>query len=760
MRKLVVAHTVLVVLIGTLLWLTAASSLGNPRGRAAGNSIPHKRALLVGISNYCPKDAVGNECSNGGKYWWDLNSAADVEALKVSLMTKFGFQESEIKVLTSKAETTRNNITETFRSFLIEPTNPGDIVYFHYSGHGGQLPDDNLHGPNPTIGDELDGLDECLIPSDYALGPDGNWRQRDSNFIRDDEVGQWLGALKEKHPGSVTITMDSCFSGSNTRGGEHLMRGAAWNGIVPTVDKSNARVKSVSGLLAQGEAAQMGCVVISATNDRQGAGETRCGGTEMGLLTCALVKALSDAGENTTYRDIFEKVNYQVVHNASNQNPQLEGDRDQRILNLGASPPQPYVTLDTLGNQIVLNAGRLQGMTVGSQFDVHPRSADPKDTTSFAHAEIVRVYLATSLLSVTSPAGPPKTDDLRLARAVETLHNFGDQRLRVADNDLAHKSKGQAVLTMVSGMRVVNAVMKPGDVPQVRICRGRCQNEIDRGGLSQNQEEMSNGFTLLREDGSVLRRVPDGGNQLEQIRLALEAEARWRYVKEVISNSDREINLKFRLVPVERIENLDCDPKSDPNCNPTRDKVIPKITEGGKLLLHGGDLVQLEFLNTGVLPVHVTVLDLRNDGTIAAVWPHPCVPLGSADENLISVRTDGKWQRLPWQFTIEITPPFGPEVFKVIATRDPADFSPLIDSRTADSIVRGDATRGTRGASEAKTEIGQLLLSATRPKQMRGNSPFINLASVSVHPMNWATTEITFEAQQGEKTEFARSDCH
>ena len=92
---------------------------------------------------------------------------------------------------------------DAFREFLIKPTTKGDIVFFHYSGHGQQIPDDN--------GDEIDAYDESLVPSDYVSQKDG------SKNIRDDEIGQLLDELKAKEPANVTISLDSCFSGTDRK---------------------------------------------------------------------------------------------------------------------------------------------------------------------------------------------------------------------------------------------------------------------------------------------------------------------------------------------------------------------------------------------------------------------------------------------------------------------------------------------------------------------------------------------------------------
>jgi hypothetical protein len=677
------------------------------------------------------------ECSATGKYWWNLNAAPDVESLKSLLITKFGFQEQNIKILATKQETTHKNIVDTFKSFLIDQTKRGDIVYFHYSGHGSQVLDDGSAGSNLIAGDEIDGLDECLVPSDYVSLRDG------SNNIRDDEIGALLARLKnERAPGSVTVTMDSCFSGTNTRGGEHLVRGLAWNGPLPKSHLEQTP-ESATGLFTRGIALQQGYVILAATNDRQLAGETNCKGKSMGLFTCALVQSLNEAGDNTSYREIFEKINDQVTKAARNQNPQFEGNLDQRVMKLGAVSRQPYVLVKAIGARLTLSAGRLQGMTVGSRFNIYSQSADPDSAKPVAQAEVARVDLTTSDLKLIDNSGPASVpQNLHLTRAVETLHNFGDQRLRVDIGDLPRAANGQQAIQLLTAMKLVNTSLEANQTPQVRICRGRCSTET--GAPKQRGENM---VTLMREDGSTLSWLADNSSLADEIRKSLEAEARWRYVKDVLRNEDKYIKIKFRLVPVELEKPPKC-AEGDPNCDPTKPLPVQTVNEGGQTVLYEGDLVQLEFLNTGSLPAYVTVMDLRSDGTIGPIWPHPDVPLGSAEENLIPVSRDGQWKRLPWQFTIKITKPFGPEMFKAIATRVPADFSALLNPPTANRSVRGGGLRGNeRGMAEANTEVGKLLLSAVAENLTRGDLPYLNLASLSVTPSNWATSEITFEAR-------------
>eukprot|EP00997_Jenningsia_sp_PLL12_P002879 NODE_1513_length_1140_cov_191.428048_g1150_i1.p1 GENE.NODE_1513_length_1140_cov_191.428048_g1150_i1~~NODE_1513_length_1140_cov_191.428048_g1150_i1.p1 ORF type:complete len:353 (+),score=103.76 NODE_1513_length_1140_cov_191.428048_g1150_i1:55-1059(+) len=86
------------------------------------------------------------------------------------------------------------NILESFH-WLVEGAQEGDSLFFHYSGHGGQLRDDD--------GEEKDGMDETIIPLDYQT----------TGQMRDDTI---LKSLIVPLPKGVTLTvvMDCCHSGT------------------------------------------------------------------------------------------------------------------------------------------------------------------------------------------------------------------------------------------------------------------------------------------------------------------------------------------------------------------------------------------------------------------------------------------------------------------------------------------------------------------------------------------------------------------
>ncbi|KAH6557353.1 hypothetical protein KP509_1Z119700 [Ceratopteris richardii] len=140
-----------------------------------------KKAVLVGC-NYPNSKAELHGCIN------------DVNRVFRSLVDRFGFHESDITILIdtdrSYMQPTGANIKRVLKK-LVTDARPGDVLFFHYSGHGVRLP--------AEIGEDDDtGYDECIVPCDM-------------NLITDDDFRE----IVNKVPSGVTFTLisDSCHSG-------------------------------------------------------------------------------------------------------------------------------------------------------------------------------------------------------------------------------------------------------------------------------------------------------------------------------------------------------------------------------------------------------------------------------------------------------------------------------------------------------------------------------------------------------------------
>lgn len=645
---------------------------------------PRKFALLIGISQYY-------RGKNADYEWWNLNSAPDIKALSQVLQTKFGFKPEEIRTLQTKPETTRDSILNAFKT-LVSQVQPGDIVYLHYSGHGSQILDDN--------GDELDGLDESLVPSDYVTKEDG------SRNIRDDEIGKFLDELKAKNPASVTFTFDSCFSGTVTRGGRQLVRGESYQGKRPVVQpNTRGGNEGASGLLPSGSLST-NFIIISATRSDQTAKETDDENKgRMGALTFALVKAFSDSGPNTTYRDVYERVRDVVSQRVQEQNPQIEGEMDTVLMKGTAQPTQQYilVSIDRSKN-IILQAGSLHGMTVGSKFALYPNGTkSPQEGVKLADAEISELDATTALLKLTPEfAGKVQPMMLQTARAFEIERKYNESLLKVGLSQKDALPRQTEILNELKSFPLVEiSNMENWDV-QIK------PTELTRGG--------ENTILLQRADGSKLAEIKDDADLTKNVRLALEHEVRFRTVRE-LENSSPDLKIEMRVVPVEVETN-----QRGEVTKIVKDKEVSK-TSDGQLQITEGDFVQIEVRNTGNVDGYVTILDLTPDGKIGPMFPHPRIQ--APDNKIIS---DGQWKRIPLPFVFRITPPYGTEIFKAIATRDYTDFSPLLDART----VRGDNDRVKKAV---QTPLGKILRSATLTQRSElGGAP----------PPTWATATVSF----------------
>lgn len=142
-----------------------------------------KKAVLVGC-NYPGTNAALKGCIN------------DVIGMKAILEEFYGFSPNDIVVLidTDKnyEQPTGKNIKAHLKQ-LVEQAQDGDVLFFHFSGHGTQIPSQD--------GDEADGKDEAICPTDM-------------NVIADDDLRLILKPLEAKPNAKFTFIADCCHSGT------------------------------------------------------------------------------------------------------------------------------------------------------------------------------------------------------------------------------------------------------------------------------------------------------------------------------------------------------------------------------------------------------------------------------------------------------------------------------------------------------------------------------------------------------------------
>ena len=141
-----------------------------------------KRALLVGINYIKSPNARLYGCIE------------DVKNVQNMIIDAYGYSTQNITVLRDDDPAkmpTKANILIALQS-IIAASGASDEIWFHYSGHGTQIRD--------TTGDEVDGLDEAIVPVDYLS----------AGMIGDDDLFQLVRGIRCR----AFLVFDSCHSGS------------------------------------------------------------------------------------------------------------------------------------------------------------------------------------------------------------------------------------------------------------------------------------------------------------------------------------------------------------------------------------------------------------------------------------------------------------------------------------------------------------------------------------------------------------------
>ncbi|MDX1548575.1 MAG: caspase family protein, partial [Rhodothermales bacterium] len=294
------------------------AALGQPQPGPAGPvarapaGTPTRLALLVGINTY----------PNLTRFSQLKGAANDVARMHTLLTTRYAFPPENVRVLLDEAAT-REGILAAFREHLVANARAGDIVVFHFSGHGSRLPD----APG---GDETDGIDETLVPTDSD--------RHGARDIRDDDLEALLAELDPD--ARITLIFDSCHSGTATRDLEGGRPRSVDRDSLLATAPAGTRAATPDGLGGAG----VDYVLISGARADQQARELSRDGHSYGALTYFLTETLSQTDSALTYVDLRDVVQGEVSSHFGSQSPQLEGTRlNDYVFSDESRLGQPYV---------------------------------------------------------------------------------------------------------------------------------------------------------------------------------------------------------------------------------------------------------------------------------------------------------------------------------------------------------------------------------------------------------------------------------
>jgi len=264
-----------------------------------------KRALLVGINRYKIPGADLRGCLN------------DVKNMKSVLTRYYGFADRDIRTLTDLQATKKAMQSEITK--LIGKARAGDVLLFHYSGHGANVPDRN--------GDEADARDEILCPTNL------DWL--------DPLLDDWLRAEFDKLPAGVnfTVIMDCCHSGTNTRAIQppdakrierylpcplDLLATESGRRLRGTVRGNRAELR---GAARRGDIVNVNMpeLLITGCRSTQTSADAYIGNTYNGALTYNLAAAINARKGKLTYKELHALTLQALKKGRFDQVPQLEG---------------------------------------------------------------------------------------------------------------------------------------------------------------------------------------------------------------------------------------------------------------------------------------------------------------------------------------------------------------------------------------------------------------------------------------------------
>lgn len=588
-----------------------------------------KKALLIGIGKY-PEQ--------GG--WATINSANDLGLLRESLQAQ-GFNKENILEL-SEDQATKANILKMIKVDFTGKLSKGDIAYFHFSGHGQQMQDKN--------GDEVDGLDECIVPFDspkkYVEG-----QYEGERLISDDELNGALTDVRKKlgPNGHLIVLLDACHSGTGTRGSA-LARGTT-DVMASKNYTENLNKKSLTKEFKQTEQSSTTGLApfvafFGAAQNQLNYEMTDDKKVSYGSLSYAFSKNLVQIGQETSYRGLFDKIRNEMASIAPLQNPQAEGDLDMEVLNGKAlANAEYYKVLSIIGtDQVLINAGQLHNLFENSKVGFYPiDTRDIEKAQPLVTGTVILSKAAQSKVKLDSSINP---EVLKTSWVFVLEKSMGETKvgLRIFVND---QSLSNSIKEKLSNFPFIDFKQEGSDL------------SIEFEKLNSNRLYLKtfDDYYLDSLDISPTREL-----NLKSFGAKIKKYAQGRFIRK-LEMQGQDLKLSFKIIPTKTNENIT-------NVDDLKELMPDSF---GVKKLKVGDSFHILVLNNGLKPAFFTILDIQPDNYSKVI-----VPGERQTPEEFRILPDQKlFIKEPW----EIGPPLGNEVFKLIASDKPMDLRSVFGTR-------------------------------------------------------------------------------
>ncbi len=633
---------------------------------------PNKLALIIAIGAY-------NTMETG---WAQISSQNDVDIIKGSL-EKVGFK--DITVL-SDADADKKGILAAMKA-LEDKAKPGDMVVVHLSSHGQQIADDN--------NDEVDGYDEAVV----AFGaPVSNAKYRASQrgrgtdlqydgslHLRDEEFGSAIASIQAKvysnipgKNGQVLVIMDSCHSGTGTRGASAKKRGGE-EPLVPDgwVAKTGTKPDDDGGFgimsektKSRGDGTNMGkFVLISGASAEEVNYETEDdSGKGFGSLSYCFSKAIVELQHGSSYRQLFSKIQSEMAERAPKQAPQIEGDVDQEVFGGSFTAQEKYFAITQMMDEkhIKISGGKLMGLEVGTPMAVEKSgtSKASKDGKSLAMGKVSKAGSLEATIELETP--------LTLKNKVDgwvfvTGQSIPDVKVKVSIAEVKDQQLKSGLEKAIKGMGMAEISTEKPDLTVVESATRGSTFNLDIINAAYNSKLIETPVS-----GTEIDKVVDGVTNTLQ-----------NYVQgkmfKALDLKDDEYKVEIsRIIPVKA---------GSKDIADTLD-VKSIMDKGNAVEIQEKSYVFLELINRSEKIAYFNIIDLQPDGKINPLLPR--VKDGNVQPPIQELVLK-PFSKKVIKYPIYITKPFGNEIFKVIATGAPFDLASTINTRGANAGTRGSS---------------------------------------------------------------------
>lgn len=720
--------------------------------KSLAQSTPRKLALLVGINAYADHPLRG--------------CITDVDLQQELLIHRFGFNPSDIRLVTDKTDVkpTRVGILQAFDEHLIKQARPGDVVVFHFSGHGSQVFD-----PDSGFDDQLN---STFVPIDRQVSPSGD------RVTVSDIMGETLFLLMSAlQTENVAVVLDSCHSGGGKRGNLTVRSIPGSIQTHPSLiereyqEQWRTRLgRSRESIISDRQKGIAKGVVIASAARNQLAADTPFDGFQAGAFTYAMTQYLWQATADEGVSSVVANVSRSTTRiSSTRQVPefevQKESGNDQKptyFLNKQALPAEAVIT-KVEGKTVEFWLGGIEAQAFAA---FNKGAVFLLVDAQGQKLGLVRLESRKGLLGQGTLVEAPRPVALKpglllqeQARAIP-----GDLRLRIGLDESLGNTRSRSIVQVIS--RIPRLESTPLGQTEVQYILGRITNARYQE-LQQRKVDEIPAVGSLGLYGAGLDLIPGSfgapGETVTDAFTRLTAKFRSllaaRLVKLTLNADSSRMNVlaKMRIVdgqgkpldvvaqeftvrggsPLQQTEGVNQTPAVIAAGAVTFENGIPRLPIGTR--------VQLEVENREQGDLYVTVLVISPEGDMFVIFPNSWVAGTEA-----AIIQAGQTRKIPDpaqgdQFKITVGKPLGTAEVLVIASATPIREALKVLQQIAQS--RGQRS-GPVALEEDSTKAIDTLL-GDLDRSSRGGNPLgisYDPNARAVNTAQLAALSITFRA--------------